>query len=572
MPATATLTSSSGLSSLAVTAKFFLIDSVQGGESHTSWPRAQVLERYDSSGPEASWAKVLIPLSAEDETAPAVAGVRAGPGDTIKIGARAIIKDYPAGGGAGLAVLVGRVADIVPDLESDTLQVLVKDARWDLEGFPLIGAFWAVDGVVKYRQAERGITNRDGMPNQLFVDGLPYFTYSCHGLQDGMPPAPIGKKSTTLASHWACTSAMDHYRWVAIYGGAMARDLGFAEACTLDEDHIDWQEDFASALAEAQVPEERKQPEWPMFGNNMTAMMSEVLKHAHFALSTEPAVVGGKSVCRIKIAPTRYTGGGTSVVRVYGGDADPDFVDLNIVNKGNLRLSGLNTYTCLIATGQRVAIEARVDTKTGTLVFGYGTNEVRQAKDDLKKWLNISYVDGSGNTVKKYSNAEVLAMLFSKRPRLFSTAFISPTFDFQAGTTEASFPRAPMTRPVLPHLLTTLLVDASSATQRGQIAQKRKVPIEVWIPDTQPSDTDTSTPTASETTSGTSTPAPTEDKSGNPDGTADEEYDYNGGAKISTDDMSNATIGLSRDYVNKQSSGKVPPGWDPVTGRPPEDE
>lgn len=36
MPATATLTSSSGLSSLAVTAKFFLIDSVQGGESHTS--------------------------------------------------------------------------------------------------------------------------------------------------------------------------------------------------------------------------------------------------------------------------------------------------------------------------------------------------------------------------------------------------------------------------------------------------------------------------------------------------------------------------------------------------------
>lgn len=572
MPASAVVSSASGLDSIAVSGKFFLIENGASGagESHVSWPKAQVLERYESTGMEPSWAKCLVPLNTEDDKAPAVAGVQGGPGDTIKVGARAVIKEYAAGG-QPVTVLVGRVADVVPDFLSDTLLVTVKDARWDLEGFPIIGSFWTVNGTICYRQGERGTTNRDGMPNCLFNGGLPFMCYSSYGLNDGKKVPDVGDKNESLGTYWSCVTAMDHFRWIAIYGGALALEKGFKEACKLDEDHIDWPDDYTSALVTTKSPEERKHPEWPMFGNNMNALMSEVLRHSDFALATEPAVVAGKTVCRIKIVQTRYTGGGTSLLRPAGGNADPDFEHLNIVNKGNLRNSGLNTYTCIIGTGSRVAIEVRVDTKTGNLVWGWGgQNEIRQAKDDLLKWMNMSHVDpDTGNTVKTYPPEECQAFLFSKRPRLFSTAFISPTYDFQGGTTEAAFPRAEMTRPILPHILTTILTDAQSATQQGQIAQKRPIPIEIWFPNDSPTDSDTTPSTSTDTSSGYVEPPPTSDKPPAANGEDDEEYDYNGGA-IPPSTLEGATIGLNPSYVRRQNN--LAPGWDPATGKPPSDE
>ncbi len=520
MPASAVIASTSWIDSAATMAKCYFVskgsDNAGAADSYAAFPKAEVKILRIQGGREPSYAVVHIPLSGNDgidESANALAGVRASPLESIKQGDRAVIKTFGPNNAPPVVKLVGRVAEIVPDLGSDSATVTIMDGRWELQGCPIIGAHWKGNSGPVYINREHSHCNRDGKANCMFSGGLPFFCFENSGLVDGQFPAPAAKKDTARASHWTPISALDYVRYALTDGATVAQAAGFPVP-KLSE-FVVWEDDATSVIEDPQKNLERKFPDWPLNGNNVNDVIAEVLTFSTYHLNMFPLESDGSWCNSVQFVENRYTGQGSTLKRTINGTVADDWTNPDIVTSGNLRESSKNTYTRVYVSGAPVFIECRLHTrKGGGLSWGWaggasnGAGDLAQARQYAKKMLNKRYIDEDNNQQRRFSQIQVIQMIFSKFPRLFCTAFVNPNLKFTVGTPEVDFPLSTLTKPILPSLCTTKLVDAAAASQKGQLNEPYQIPVELWF-SAAPADSNTYVPAKTDTGSGTSQPGPT---------------------------------------------------------------
>jgi len=456
-----------------------------GGTTGPRWHASKVELRV---GRNASTATVLIELDQNnDETAPTIAGIASSLFHNIKTFTRATVL-WVTAGGVSTTVFTGSVIDKDPDIGKDAGVLELADDRWMLEGVQFVGSWWYSSGStnnIEYRQGWPSHFNPRGMPNCMYITGtendIPVFCPPNYGLADGeavpepRDPSAMGVK----AVHWDLQAQLDYARFF-FSTTAYDRAKLFYHYPKLPTSVI-WPAGYSSAIDKgdldtgsttlnnnaATVAEGRKGRESIWEGVPLLAALSEVVEAAGaYGIYLAPML---ENQSQIQIVRTRYKGGGIQLNRPADGDAggnDPKLAAINVINAGSLKLSARNTYTRVAVHGGLVYVERRVysqlsstsaerndDNGTRGLVRAFPRYLLADLFDEIKTLMNAA-----GETTAAQALAQFKKLL--KKPKYakcYSHYRITSTYDFQAGTSESTFPLAKLGRPVAPHQLTSFL-------------------------------------------------------------------------------------------------------------------
>jgi len=400
-----------------------------------------------------SYAIAHIPLKSTDETSPQIAGVRGGPLDGIKSGTPAAVYDVFTGNEN--LVMTGVVMNVRQDLKEDAASVVIMDHRVLLAGLKMAGQFH-ISGTsgVSYRQGLRCLMNEDGMPNcSGYEDGsgllIPVFCPINYGLTAIAEP---GELQVGKASYWTPSLALQYIRWFSTSLTAQSLrtdstnangDYPFAFLSGADSSIV-WPPTYhevTTGLNDVSASSVRKAREIDLEGRSVLDAISECAEMAgKFALHIRPTADYKGT---IEIVPTRYSGGGDSIARATAGNANP-VLNNCVFAAGTIEEDATDLFTMVAVTGERVFIERRFDTVSGSLSWAY-------TAADLSSWKTLQ---NGATPLTRLTRFEEANATYNK---VFAALRVTTTNDYQAGTSEEGLPLANIGKPPLPSLLSSFL-------------------------------------------------------------------------------------------------------------------
>jgi hypothetical protein len=163
----------------------------------------------------------------------------------------------------------------------------------------------------------------------------------------------------------------------------------------------------------------------------------------------------------------RYNGVGITVSRPSSGNAADTLKQAKTLTDGYLSERGNNLYTRIASAGEIVYIQRRIDSDTGASLEAAWTAADQTTAQNLYRTRRNAGDD----------KATAKAKVWRNHPNVFSAFRIVPSFDYYAGTSESSFPRAVVPRIPLPELLTSYL-EGTATTLQEKSQFKRPVLLE----------------------------------------------------------------------------------------------
>lgn len=439
---------------------------------------------YIPAGPKPGYASIEIRKTSSSRKANQVAFCQ--PWEAARIGQRVCISRVTPNGTIK-DFWYGSVVAPAADIGKDSLLITCLDDRWLLQDIRIVGRFIVNPdtGALQYQQGFPAEFNPGGRPNMLLSKtqsgGVPvpgFAPYPDYGLEpDDTPPltptedadgSPIGE---SVACYWTLSWIFRylHYAcgpWnITDDKGTALPDTRFTGvpapkvcpasvqwtpgmAVWLDTEDSTWF-DNGRAQGKAQASgSNRKGRSISADGYSLLDFMEILLATAGgytvgwnmYASQGSDGKKTGKSI--LMIARSVARGGETgSTIYVCRGD---NISNLEVKSKywtsGNYKEDGTDLVTRTLSLGSLVKIERQLDT--------YVTMAL------VKRWSDdeVAALRARGQALSVGSTAGMRA-LFSEYPNVFAAWKLSDTYDFQAGTSESSMPRAAIPRPVLPYLL-----------------------------------------------------------------------------------------------------------------------
>lgn len=463
-----------------------------------------VSELSEGIGAEPAACTVIIPCSTQDENAFSVAFNPDGPVADIKQGTQlsARVRRYKEDGTVdSVLTFVGNVSKVTHDPARDALVVKALDGKDKLKDIRIYGRFvwsWHMN-TCAFQEGWNAHFNPDGRPNCVFTPtGIPCFApHADYGLTDNQEvPTPSeaaalaaqGGEYSTVACYWTLQNMLLYLR--SFYGPnnplPVQDDIEAAEAQFPEYEKVPqwirWPEGFGSELDDIAIQnfDNAAGQNFSLLGGARKGRDIQIGGMSLFGNGSEPGILdmifaaaGGWSwymqydegrpdlpeVPRnIMVAvPTRWRSpiGGASLPYAAGG-AGKDTLKLAVVTSGFYSESSENTITRVTGLGSLVKIETRVNTNysspaSATLLPAW-------TEEDETAFLTACVVGGQADETTFEEAA-------SRYPNVYTMWILNREFNFQASTDYSAFPRAEITRPIWP----TLLSFKGNATGVGDI-------------------------------------------------------------------------------------------------------
>jgi hypothetical protein len=389
-----------------------------------------------------------------------------------------------------------RVTEVGHNAEIDAIEIIAKDARDKLTDICVTGRYiWsAVDSNVKFQQGWFPHFNPKGRPNCIFTpEGTPIFApYPDFGLAADELPADPAERSIGRACYFTLELILQYFRTFYAYETpadtlcAAARTAAVtawpAVVRTFPEE-IEWPIGFGSELddvAEINFDSGLGQG-YSLLGGGRKGRDINTNGIAFCGQNGAPGIfdmlfdaAGGWSYTMkttfysttifrntLVAVPTRFRSEAEAVdlPYAYRGHAK-DNLKYPTVTGGKLVEKSEMTRTRFVGMGSHVFIERRCSTRaadhegggtrTAENYGGSGTPALLPAwslhDQDL---CCTAAVDESTGSVTAESYLKALAKYWW----VFTTYILNPQFNFMQGTNYENYPRAKITRPVLPTLL-----------------------------------------------------------------------------------------------------------------------
>jgi len=409
-------------------------------------------ERIDLSvGPEPSTATCRIPLaSGKDERAPSVSAVRGGPLDSIKVGTTGVIRAINSADEYS-TVFRGSVTKISHEFDAGTDYALVQmsDARWLLQGVPIVGSYWGLqEEYPVWRPGWAAIPNQYGEPNAIYseVSNCFLFCEPRYGLSAGAEPADPHEFNIVEACYWEPWMLVGHLRYLL----QNADRTNFPEAGRLPTGII-WPEGLADVL---DIDRSHRCREESLLGKNVADALHDLADQVGgYGLSVDFSTEDSPTLSFVR---TRYSladdnnGPGLYVLRPVSGN---DLGEPNITVAGSLVEDGTNLFTRVTVAGAYEMIERRVSTESGEGLLRAWTDADKAA---LSGAINAALLSGKKPEV-------AISEAIRNYPDVFAAIKIDPQYRFWSGISEyAGGAHSTVSRPILGTLLTSYLSDSSA--------------------------------------------------------------------------------------------------------------
>jgi len=399
-------------------------------------------------GKDPSIATVVIPLdSGSEEAADVLAWRYTGVAALIKHGMRALV--YRAGNaGVGFSselVFVGYVTGINRDRDHDCLLVYCADIRSRMKDVAVVGR-WIADenGDPHFQCGWDAHFNPRGRPNAIWSNQSNWvFTpYPDYGLEGSEAPPSSGDMHTSKATYWSLGSMLQYLRYYFSPTSTYPASFGWIPKAPAD---LVWAPNFGACLDQDETQNfnvgvgqgnqglggPRKGRDINLAGMSVIDAITTIITTAGgYALQTTFPTDDGKTVLDVVSSISRGTG-----VELLWKAGGPVAAKASITG-GFIFEDSSDTLTHIGGRAGKVLIERRMSTKSGEGLLPAWTTD---REDGYLKAIMFY-----GNTVEGFEKA---GNLF---PEVYTTWMVDPTFDFQAGTTEESYPRANITRPPWP--------------------------------------------------------------------------------------------------------------------------
>ena len=449
-----------------------------GQELDIADPYWYVSEVEDGPGPPGrATVHIQVSQGVVDEVAGSVALNPDGPSGLIKQGMMCGVfrRRFNADGTYDDALtMCGVVTSIEHDVDHDALIVTVEDGRALMRDVRIIGR-WVYNNEYtawNYQEGWPSHMNPGGRPNCVFDPaGHPGFApYPDYGLADNQQVPDASCRYSGIACYWTLANALEHYRiW---YGPVCPDDLlGVWTAAMMQWEHvkrvpawISWPVGFGSEV------DATTEINWNAgTGQNNSSGTGGARKGRDLNLNGLPLVptpgdsrpgaldmildaAGGwtwhmeyddpaESCPNTMVAiPARYLGPTIGLDIPISANAPAATVfGRNVITGGRYVEDSSNTYTRFTAAGALAKIETRLSTLTSA-----GLKPAWSAAD-LASFLQDAVSLGFQQDGFQKASA--------KWWRVFTTWYLDPAYEFQAGTGYAGYPRAKVRRPVWPTLL-----------------------------------------------------------------------------------------------------------------------
>lgn len=479
MAANATIAQASILHSACSEVVAYFGTAATNGTSYFSKCRANYCTKVVlQTGADPSYAVIAVNMNDADETAPALAAKKRGAlQEAVKHNAPVYVAQD------GRVLFWGHVAEVEQDLDHDRLIVTARDLRWRLNKTQVVGSFW-VKGTpdstkyseISYRQGEPFIVNPGGQPNMQWA------THSGYGqICPVMCPVNYGGDITGqgAARHWTARAVLKALR---MFGDPLALGTGgvitgaFSSWIPQWPSGLVWPVDF-DVFLQGLEGSERKFPEMRLDGAKMTDILQRVIScvgpySLYLGSDGEAGAAEGtlNFKSNLSIVRTAYNGEGLGIARPVSGKPSQRMTTPRYISGGSLNENSDELYGKVVAGGGPVYIERRIDNDTGG-----GLQQQWTAADQTAVGTYIAAKVNVNPAALKQATAEALAFY----PTVGAAYALTPTFDFQAGTTEGAYPRGTAyLRPILPHLLAAYTNNAAGTTPQELSSYRKPILVE----------------------------------------------------------------------------------------------
>lgn len=459
------------------------------GDTDAYWYCSKIDDGIGSDPPGTAEIVISNNPGVVDEAAYAVALNPDGPMSSIKHDTDVRIwRDYYVGGNADAnnrAVLAfsGKVEKLrhVANGTQDRIIVSCVNAIGELRKVRIKGIFVCDGSSVYYREGMRAHFNPGGRPNCIFdSSGRPWFApYPDYGIDTTTDenPAAASDKSVSVACYWTLGLILTYLRNTTGPNGlpsdgscaGLAAQVAFFPGYSKCPTWLIWAESFGSGLDTEAIAN---------FDNGVgqnNTYLSSTRKGRDIDL-TGMYLAGGKGVEGVFDLLFRTSGGWswrlqydnvdanglvtntlittenryTSSPMVLGyaaGGQAKDVMNGATITQVDLEESSENTVTRAIGGGGLVKVETRVASAVTNGPFAGGSGPLIPAWTAARHELFRALVVTLGGDA--YAFTQALGMF----PDVMTIWEVNPSYNFMAGTDFASYPRAPITRPIWPYLL-----------------------------------------------------------------------------------------------------------------------
>lgn len=445
-------------------------------------------EVEDGLGGEPGRATIIIPCAAgvRFKNAFSVAYNPDGPSALIKHGDRCAISrrytDIETGAYLDRKFWYGHVHDIFPRPADDCLVLTAYDPREAIKTVRMVGSYVynPTHNRVYYRQGFSTHVNPGGRPNFIYTpNGTPCLAeHPDFGLgSDGQPP-DTALRSSAQASYGTLAALLMHLK--AFWGYetsddplvVQARADALAQFPLLERmpSFVTWPDGFGSEVDEISQANfndavgqnytilggARKGRDMIFRGTSFVGsdgekgvfdMIFEAAGGWSWTFDTLSYSSSGAQF-ELKAVPTRWLGFGRSIdLSMAMGGAPKDFKG-PVIEESDYKESSRTTVTRAIGAGSHVKIEVLCSSRA--IDHGGVTSALMAAWTaadfDAMRALAVTYGGGT-------PTPDSITKAWAKYWWVLTTWVLNPEFNFMAGTEFANSLRAPMTRPIMPTLL-----------------------------------------------------------------------------------------------------------------------
>jgi hypothetical protein len=473
-----------------------------GDDLRTTSPRWYVSESEIGTGGEPGFLKIRIPMSADtdDEAAYSLVFNPDGLLSFFKHGdpVAGVLRTYLADGTyrderqfVGEITKIEQVAE--EDGVTDELEITAKDVRMKLKEVRFIGR-WVYSrqhDEVTFQQGWGAHFNPGGRPNCIFdLNGNPWFAaHPDDGLSsDGQPP-DASEQSDQEACYWTLQNMFRYGNNVVgprgtIRGIDAIEYPGAFPYIIFCPSNLVWPSSLGSGLDQI-AQDNFNNAVGQNFSSSGGARKGRDINVNGLSLCGEPGKPGvfdlllsaaggwtwtidygydsstGEHINILKLVPSRWRGpsGGINIPFAAGGHAK-DSLKTPVITGGRYVENSEFMASRVVAAGSLVKIETRCSSRaadhtgggTRTMALPSGTGKPAivpgWTDEDLDLCLRYAAWLGAGTPTN-----ETIAQAFAKYPHVLSSVVLNRQFDFQEGTQDSTKPRAKITRPVWPFLL-----------------------------------------------------------------------------------------------------------------------
>jgi len=456
------------------------------GKAGDRWISSEVIQ---TTGSEPAICRTFIPctMNATDEGSNTVALDPEGPMKDLKHGTeqRTFRKFFGVDdNGAQVAhnelLFTGKIVvmnfqrEVVGDSAVDGIEVWSMDGRVDLRKIRVVGRYicTAGGGNIYYQQGWPAHFNPGGRPNKINdTSGRPWFAPSPdYGLeQDEEPPDPT-TPSYSKATYWLLGDILAYLRNTlgpdSPQPSSLSSQLVNWPWLPKVPSYIVWPQGFGSQIDTEAVGNfnngtgqnntstggARKGRDLNLNGVFLSGVPGEpgafdmIFEAAGGWTWTLDYIAGEDGIKNVlKAIPSRWisSSNGVEIPYAAGGHAATT-LKKGVVTRVNFQESSEHTATRAIASTGLVKVETRCSMKASD--HG-GTAAIRKAWTQEREDAMWDYAVTLGRT------KEAVRKAYQKYPEVGVCYELNPSFNFQTGTDHSAYPRAAITRPVWPFLL-----------------------------------------------------------------------------------------------------------------------